>query len=245
MKLYQELAPYYFDIEKPSRALKKEFQFLVNEFESRKLEKILDAGCGSGEHVAHLDHSGFTAVGLDNSPQMLDVARRRFPKSRFILNSMEKFRPAEKFDAIFSLFGSVNYLLKDEELKAALYNFHTILDDDGVMILEVWHSFPLRLIKRKPLSNVASIISHERVIHRNRGFRLLKSDKKTIVEVNYIYNIDGQDIKDRHIMRAYDIEEFRGFLKGSRFKIVDMYGDLGKSRVKDSTGRLIYVCQKK
>ncbi|WP_046470071.1 class I SAM-dependent methyltransferase [Allosalinactinospora lopnorensis] len=42
-------------------------------------ERVLDAGCGTGEHVAELRARGVDAVGVDASPEMVQRARERFP----------------------------------------------------------------------------------------------------------------------------------------------------------------------
>ncbi|MBB4934572.1 trans-aconitate methyltransferase [Lipingzhangella halophila] len=42
-------------------------------------ERVLDAGCGTGEHVAELCAQGVDAVGVDASPDMVRRARERFP----------------------------------------------------------------------------------------------------------------------------------------------------------------------
>jgi SAM-dependent methyltransferase len=43
----------------------------------------VDAACGTGRHAAHLASLGHTVVGVDSSPEMLDVARARVPGGSF------------------------------------------------------------------------------------------------------------------------------------------------------------------
>jgi ubiquinone/menaquinone biosynthesis C-methylase UbiE len=43
----------------------------------RKGERILDIGCGTGDHLLLLCRLGFDVTGLDASPYMLDIARSR------------------------------------------------------------------------------------------------------------------------------------------------------------------------
>ncbi|GAA1076777.1 class I SAM-dependent methyltransferase [Nocardiopsis composta] len=42
-------------------------------------ERVLDAGCGTGEHAARLREAGAAVVGVDASPEMIGRARSRFP----------------------------------------------------------------------------------------------------------------------------------------------------------------------
>jgi len=51
--------------------------------------KVLDAACGTGRHAAFLDPLGCEVVGIDQSREMLDVARAKLPGVRFELGSLE------------------------------------------------------------------------------------------------------------------------------------------------------------
>ncbi len=65
-------------------------------------ERILDLGCGTGHLTAQLAQSGATVIGLDYSPQMIEVARQTYPQLEFVLGDASDFQLAEPFDAVFS-----------------------------------------------------------------------------------------------------------------------------------------------
>jgi trans-aconitate 2-methyltransferase len=70
-------------------------------------ERILDAGCGTGQLTAEIARRGAQVVGLDKSPDMLAEARRNFPDLRFVLGDAASFAFSEApfdqgFDAVFS-----------------------------------------------------------------------------------------------------------------------------------------------
>ncbi|APZ93353.1 class I SAM-dependent methyltransferase [Fuerstiella marisgermanici] len=65
-------------------------------------ERILDVGCGTGQLTAQIAESGASVVGLDNSPAMIDEARRLFPEIEFRLADAHDFQTDESFDAVFS-----------------------------------------------------------------------------------------------------------------------------------------------
>jgi SAM-dependent methyltransferase len=46
--------------------------------------RAVDAACGTGRHVARLVELGHEVVGVDGSPEMLDLARDRVPQARFL-----------------------------------------------------------------------------------------------------------------------------------------------------------------
>lgn len=60
--------------------------------------KILEVGCGTGEVLASLNPS--YGVGIDISPEMVKLAKQKFPQHTFIASPIEKFESEEKFDYI-------------------------------------------------------------------------------------------------------------------------------------------------
>jgi SAM-dependent methyltransferase len=65
-------------------------------------EWILDAGCGTGAHLAKLAHTGAEAVGVDFSLGMLRVARRTAPRTRLAQADLDRPLPVRRgrFDAV-------------------------------------------------------------------------------------------------------------------------------------------------
>lgn len=47
--------------------------------------RALDAACGTGRHTRFLVDQGHQVLGLDLTPEMLDIARRRTPTASFLL----------------------------------------------------------------------------------------------------------------------------------------------------------------
>lgn len=51
--------------------------------------RALDAACGTGRHTATLVRLGHDVIGIDQSPQMLDLAAAKVPRARFELGDLE------------------------------------------------------------------------------------------------------------------------------------------------------------
>jgi SAM-dependent methyltransferase len=83
-------------------------------------ERVLDLACGIGRHSLELRRRGFEVVGVDISPELLEIAERAAAEEGLDLSFMQAdlrelaFR--EEFDIVLSLNdGAVGYFETDEE----------------------------------------------------------------------------------------------------------------------------------
>jgi trans-aconitate methyltransferase len=64
---------------------------------------ILDLGCGMGEPIgAYLISRGFALTGVDSSPSLIELCRRRFPAHRWIAGDMRGLRLEQRFDGLIA-----------------------------------------------------------------------------------------------------------------------------------------------
>lgn len=99
----------------------------------------LDVGCGTGRAFAPLLRRGWTIVGCDLSPAMLEIAAREVGSTAIDLRvaDMRELPQLGDFDLVLSLNDSVNYLLGDDDLVLALAGMRSNLSDDGLLIFDV------------------------------------------------------------------------------------------------------------
>jgi cyclopropane fatty-acyl-phospholipid synthase-like methyltransferase len=70
--------------------------------------RILDIGCGPGTLVPYLPQSGY--LGFDLSSEYIEVARRRFPKARFVCERVSRFSVSQQsFDVVIAI-GIIHHL---------------------------------------------------------------------------------------------------------------------------------------
>lgn len=76
---------------------------------------VLDLGCGMGEPIArHLIDAGYRLTGVDTSPAMLELCRRRFPHHRWIEADMRGLALGERFDGVLA-WDSFFFLRPDDQ----------------------------------------------------------------------------------------------------------------------------------
>lgn len=249
MKLYHELAEYYYSIEDKHRDIQKDIALIKELISEIDNPGILDIGCGTGEHINLLSKTGCKCTGLDNSREMLSIARKRFPENiHFLQADMLNFDFFEEFDMVMSLFGSFNYIIDDEDVESVLWNTWRALKSGGIGLFEIWNSFPVRQIRKKEVDHISTTDYSDITIKRERGFRLLNNPSKTIVEVNYVYNIDSltgkKILTDRHLMRTWSINEIEALLAKNGLNLKNYYADTGKSEFVETSNKLIIVFRK-
>ncbi|MEZ6134648.1 MAG: methyltransferase domain-containing protein [Pirellulaceae bacterium] len=95
-------------------------------------ERILDVGCGTGQLTAQIAESGATVVGIDNSPAMIEEARRLFPRIEFQLADAHDFSFGQQFDGVFS--NAALHWINDPA--KVVYCISKALKPDGRMAVE-------------------------------------------------------------------------------------------------------------
>lgn len=247
MKLYTELAEYYYEIEKVGRKFEEEIEFLGKLFLKYNINTVLDLGCGSGEHVQALNQNGFKVRGIDISESMVEIAKKRYPKCEFEIADLQTYKKEDPMDAIICMFGTFNYIIKDQEISDALINIRESLRPKGLFILEIWNSSPVRKIKRKPIAPVSLSKVGGVMIKRNRGFRVASSPEgiENLVEVNFIFNLNQETVKDRHVMRVFSFSEIKTILLSIGFDILNNYSNFRMEKFQETAGRMLLICKRR
>jgi SAM-dependent methyltransferase len=109
MGQYKKFGRFY-DAVMGSRAESAAFIHRLIQKHKPEAKTLLELACGTGAVLKQL--SAFYRVsGLDISPEMLSVARKRLPKAPLVQADMVTFELGQKFDVIICVFDSINHIL--------------------------------------------------------------------------------------------------------------------------------------
>ena len=101
---------------------------------------VLDLGCGTGTMTELLAADGYDMIGVDNSEEMLEIAREKQIKSGheilYLLQDMREFELYGTVGAVFSICDSLNYITEPEELKQVFRWVNNYLDPGGIFIFD-------------------------------------------------------------------------------------------------------------
>jgi ubiquinone/menaquinone biosynthesis C-methylase UbiE len=135
--MYKELAKYYDTIYRwKDYAMEAEKIYqIIHDYKKSPGKELLDAACGTGEHMKYLKDY-FNVTGLDKSQYMLEIAKKKIKKAKFIKADMMNFQLDKQFDAIVCLFSAIAHLKNHNMLEKAISNFSNHLVKGGVLIIE-------------------------------------------------------------------------------------------------------------
>ncbi len=102
-------------------------------------QKVLDLGCGGGEHCLALAQKGIEATGIDIAPVLVDYARKQAKETgvsaMFLCADMRTFRPETQFDAIFTSSGTFGLYENDVDNRSVLRTIRATLADNGRFLI--------------------------------------------------------------------------------------------------------------
>lgn len=194
---------------------------------------VLDVACGTGKLVSELYKQNFTVEGLDISQDMINVARKNNPGIKFHIDDMTSFDLERKFDLITCAFDSLNYLLEDKQVRNALSDIYSHLNDNGLFIFDIntpvlYEEKHFGVIERK-----YDDISFRQILEYNKETRL----GKTTFDF-------GQGEQELHVQKAYTSDEMDNFLMHTGFRILKRYKDFKFSPVDEKAYKIFYIVKK-
>ena len=98
--------------------------------------RVLDLCCGTGLVLAHLCQLGLEAYGVDESANMLSVARSNAPRANLLRADMAGFASEVRFDAVVSFYNSLNHARSLDHLQSTLANISAHLKPGGLFLFD-------------------------------------------------------------------------------------------------------------
>ena len=137
--------------------------------------------CGQGRHAHLLAENGFDVDGLDYSPELLAVARKRGIGSnlRYTRGDMRKLpaRWSRRFDAVINLFTSFGFFAHPADDVRVIREFGRVLKPGGILI---WHGgsrdgVMARFLSRDWWESGKTLFAQERAFDPLSGFLTVRS----------------------------------------------------------------------
>ena len=211
-------------------------------------KSVLELGCGTGSLALEIQergpHGGFRYLATDRSPAMIRVARakaklqgRTAGHLRFDVADFTDFELGEHFDVALLLYDGLNYLLEDEEVTAMLAHVHDVLVPGGVFILD--QSTPANSINNADYfgdEGEAEAFAYVRRSHYDPATRLHTTE--------FDMTVEEETYTERHIQRAYSLDEVAAFVAASPLEQVAAYDGFTTDPATDESERIHWVLRR-
>jgi SAM-dependent methyltransferase len=194
----------------------------------RRVEHVLDLGCGTGGHAVLLAERGYEVVGVDRSAEMLRRARQRGGPARFQVGDLTSLDlgPESTFDAVLIMFAVLGYLTENAELESGLRAARRHLDEGGLLFADVWYGPAVLAQRPSERVKVIDTDTSAQVIRAASG-RL--DPRRDVCSVDYhLWCLeDGKltaEVRERHRMRYFFEPELQAFLSTGGFELLRIGG---------------------
>jgi SAM-dependent methyltransferase len=186
---------------------------------------LLDVACGTGHHLAYLQHT-FTCEGLDLDEGLLGIARARLPGVPLHIGDMRTFDLGRRFDVVACLFSAIGFALDLDALAEATARLAAHVAVGGVLLVEPWIT-PGEWIPGRPHALAAQNddVAVARMAFSGRDGRV------SWAEMEYLVS-DGTAIErftERQELGLFTNEEMRGALEATGLAVEhDIEGLIGR-----------------
>ena len=185
----------------------------------RSQADLLVLACGTGGHIPYFK-GDYRVSGLDLSQDMLDLARQKFPDTRFHLGNLIDFELGTKFDAMVCLYGSIGFVKTVENLRASMKRIAAHLRPHGLALITPWSTVE----EFQDLMVVDAVNRPDWKIARLEQVRL---KEPRIVEVTF-HHLLGKDHEVSYHKQSMEIglfsrEEYVSAMTDAGLKVVEEY----------------------
>jgi ubiquinone/menaquinone biosynthesis C-methylase UbiE len=211
---------------------------------------LLELACGTGTMALSLEELGFFNItATDGAPDMIRAAQKKgarlksaidFQVVDFLDINLEK-----KFDVVFMVFDSVNYLHNEEDIQNLFKQVAGVLKENGIFIFDFTTPKNSRRAIKVLNNNSRRVNIHTR-FHRESTY-----NAKERIHTNR-FHIEKTDaggsgkremIEETHQQKIYTLEEMTDITEKSEFTLLDAYDGFELKPAHENSLRVTMVLQ--
>ena len=193
-------------------------------------DTVLDLGCGNGRLYQMLAKKQVEYVGVDQSEELITLAKKKYPDAEFVVGEMSAFNfSAEMFDDIFCI-AAFNHIPGEDLQIQCLQEMRRVLKLGGHLFMTNWN-----LHSRSAQENI-----------KKHCWKILPDIKNSIgIDIMVPWkNSEGQILGERYY-HGFTIPELMNLFNAVGFKIEDQYYSKKGARVGiEEGGNIISIISK-
>jgi ubiquinone/menaquinone biosynthesis C-methylase UbiE len=213
-------------------------------------DPVLELACGTGRIAIPLAQSGAFVVGLDQSRDMLRLARRKTRQAScdvaWVNADMRRFSINRRFALIFIATNSFPHLLSRPDIEACLASVRKHLWPSGRFVVDVFNP-SLDLLDRDPTQRFpVTAYNDPETGGRVVVTKMTEYDRATQVIHEVWYCLDELSGREDQVtlnLRVLYPQELDSLLHYNGFQIDQKYGDYEGGPFAGSSNKQIVVCR--
>jgi SAM-dependent methyltransferase len=193
------------------------------------MHTLLDLGCGTGTHALLFAQRGYAVTGVDRSPAMLGLARKKTEGDdvrlvatppAFVEGDVRAVQLGRKFDAVLMLFAVLGYQTTDVDVTAAMRTVASHLRPGGLFVCDLWFGPAVLAIGTSDRLKV--IDTPDGQLHRTSSGQIDSEQHSCRVDFK-TWRVVGDQIVDEsaesHTMRYFFEEELGKFFSDAGLEL--------------------------
>ena len=210
-------------------------------------ELVLDLACGTGNITIPMAERGYDMIGIDLSPEMLNVAQAKASAKGldilFLMQDMTEFELYGTVDAIVCALDGINYLTEDGQLEAVFRLAENYLNPGGVMIFDLNTEYKLK-----------NILGGHTFVNEEKGIYYVwqnEYEEETAI-CRFVLDFfeeqeDGSYLRfgEYQEERAYSADEIRTAAEQANLEFLGNYGAFSQTPPAQQEERIFFVLRKK
>lgn len=198
-----------------------------------QIHTILDLGCGTGGHAIPLTKRGYELVGIDHSPEMLALARRKLEEFKleddlhlptFLQGDVRTLDLGQSFDAILMMFAVLSYQRTNDDVLAALRTVRQHLRPGGLFLADVWYGPAVLGIG--PSDRIKILELEDGQLIRTASATLEVLNHLCVVHYN-MWRLEGKRLvshtREDHVMRFFFPLELEHYFNLAKMDLIGLH----------------------
>lgn len=211
---------------------------------------LLELACGTGTMALSLEELGFFNItATDGAAEMVKTAQKKGDKVNseidFQVVDFLDIRLDKKFDVVFMVFDSVNYLLKNDKIEKLFKQVSGVLKSNGIFIFDFTTPRNSRHAI-KVLNNNSRRVNASTRFHRESTYNAKQRihTNRFLIEKTDVEGIGKKEmIEETHHQKIYTFEEMLSITEKSGFDLLQAYDGFELKPAHEKSLRITMVLQ--
>ena len=212
---------------------------------------IAELGCGTGNITERLTEYGYDMIGIDNSPEMLDIAMQKGAANKssslYLCQDMREFELYGTVRAVISLCDSINYITDKDDLVTIMRLVNNYLDPGGLFIFDFNTLHYYRDVvadntiaeDRDDISFIWDNYFDEDTNINELALSLFVKDKES--ESDDIY----KKYSELHLQKAYTLDEIKEAIAASGLEFITAFNAFTSDTPDEDSERIYIIAREK